>query len=682
MAEQDFEVKFSQLVNGMISEKVPALSKYKVGFQVLDKDEEGTRAVGVNAFVVNNVWIYIPVFFLDGSIKGLDMMYLKQNDIFVPAQDSWIASIKAQGETLLGKSTKDLDTNDEAVDAESVTFADKIAFKQSDDLLTREELIAMLRVIPDKAADSFIEKVANMGNSILRKFVVSLHKSPEFANAILRYHPPKELQKIAEVSADMAKAEVVKEEKDNVKIISKMTDAAAKTLTDCEKKMLVQNGVFVQDNRKSFSKLFEQKVRSDVCQNPTCSGIYDVLLNNGNYTSCFIVMLGNKGSCSRQAAIIKIEEPGVYHTRAVNEVFCRNIENISPDEIRKLIGGNSVGKKVFAELMSEDNCGCSTALITLGAKTNIELSVAKYDQGSDDKIHARVVNGLGINKDSCDDIVLEFTDVDGKLSFVGDTLYVPKDARIFRKASWEKQKDLRLGNLSTIHSMIVKEANLSTLQVSSMGNLIQIRSTKGATGLIDKVAAVTHLVLKEGIYAGQAQQLLKEANRNKDKMARYYINYAPAYFNKTAANEEGGAIETNKTVGGKALDTELPKKAIDTVVKASEAGIKEVFDVTVLQQLINAADVSELRKDFITDMVKGMDKIGRMLFLFYWHNDEFENRYGKEDMDELEDSLKQAFTINGDLVLYLKEKMAYSPDSSDSLFGAMSEDIGTADAQA
>jgi hypothetical protein len=81
-------------------------------------------------------------------------------------------------------------------------------------------------------------------------------------------------------------------------------------------------------------------------------------------------------------------------------------------------------------------------------------------------------------------------------------------------------------------------------------------------------------------------------------------------------------------------------------------------------------------------MVKGMDKIGRMLFLFYWHNDEFENRYGKEDMDELEDSLKQAFTINGDLVLYLKEKMAYSPDSSDSLFGAMSEDIGTADAQA
>ncbi len=43
-------------------------------------------------------------------------------------------------------------------------------------------------------------------------------------------------------------------------------------------------------------------------------------------------------------------------------------------------------------------------------------------------------------------------------------------------------------------------------------------------------------------------------------------------------------------------------------------------------------------------------------FLFYWHNEEFADRYGKGDMPELENTLRNAFEMLGDLILFLKEK--------------------------
>jgi hypothetical protein len=59
---------------------------------------------------------------------------------------------------------------------------------------------------------------------------------------------------------------------------------------------------------------------------------------------------------------------------------------------------------------------------------------------------------------------------------------------------------------------------------------------------------------------------------------------------------------------------------------------------------------------YLGDLMKALDKLGRILFLFYWHSDEFEDRYGKQDLPELEDTLRNSFEVLGDLVLFLKEK--------------------------
>jgi len=98
-----------------------------------------------------------------------------------------------------------------------------------------------------------------------------------------------------------------------------------------------------------------------------------------------------------------------------------------------------------------------------------------------------------------------------------------------------------------------------------------------------------------------------------------------------------------------------------------------------LSGLVDVADISDLRKDFIEDIIQGMDKVGRMLFLYYWHQDEFEDRYGKQDIKRLEEVLKEVFATTGDLVLFIKEKTTNAPDSVDNMLGRLSEDVATAD---
>jgi len=58
----------------------------------------------------------------------------------------------------------------------------------------------------------------------------------------------------------------------------------------------------------------------------------------------------------------------------------------------------------------------------------------------------------------------------------------------------------------------------------------------------------------------------------------------------------------------------------------------------------------------LKDVILGNDRIGRILFLYYWHNDRFSERYGDKDLVELEDLLRETFKSVGDLVLFLKQK--------------------------
>ena len=103
-SDTQFEQTFADLAFAHLKDKAPRLLDHLVGFQVLEKDED-TRAVGVFGFQVGKQWLYAPVFFLNGELKGYELLYIKDQDTFVPMEENWVNYILNRKPSVLGEGT-------------------------------------------------------------------------------------------------------------------------------------------------------------------------------------------------------------------------------------------------------------------------------------------------------------------------------------------------------------------------------------------------------------------------------------------------------------------------------------------------------------------------------------------------------------------------------------------------
>jgi hypothetical protein len=110
----------------------------------------------------------------------------------------------------------------------------------------------------------------------------------------------------------------------------------------------------------------------------------------------------------------------------------------------------------------------------------------------------------------------------------------------------------------------------------------------------------------------------------------------------------------------------MDQDQMSMLAEATGTGQKEVVDTAALGSLVKSLDAPALVDEFIGDMILGLDRIGRTLFLIYMHPEVFVERYGREDVLELEDSLSHVFESLGDVILVLKQKMvSVDPEESD-----------------
>lgn len=88
--DSDVEKAFADQASGFIENKLGALMKddNRIGFEIVKKNDDNTRMVGVYAFKVDNDIVFAPVFFLNGEIKG-PLLYRCNTKTFVPANKEW-----------------------------------------------------------------------------------------------------------------------------------------------------------------------------------------------------------------------------------------------------------------------------------------------------------------------------------------------------------------------------------------------------------------------------------------------------------------------------------------------------------------------------------------------------------------------------------------------------------------
>ncbi len=381
----DFEKQFEQIAYDYIKQRAPALMPYIVGFQVVDKNEDNTKAVGMYGFKVGDNWLYTPIFYSNANLKGHELLYIQSQDRFVPLKDNWVSLLINKRTFILGRDTeKSLgEVNANVPDMQQVTRQPR-TYKygssrygqksylfdyDSHDVTTKElndniKLAAM--VVFDACTTNIhtMNKFANLSNLLDLKPILensteackilldTFNISPLYKHAFYKIHGTDYIlnilnnirEKTAEykqtnkamISADpLSLSKVVDVDieptqgvGDKVKFIinSANQEETWNFLSENHKKRLLNKGYTTVDNRPDTETsviIHKNQLNFTI---PTAPGVYDVLMNDGTLEKCLILFTINSATYNNERAknavlVISLSNKRSIYTSTAN-ILC------------------------------------------------------------------------------------------------------------------------------------------------------------------------------------------------------------------------------------------------------------------------------------------------------------------------------------------------------------------------
>lgn len=776
-----FEQAFSSLAHAFLRDKAPGLLDHELGFQLLDRNQENTKAVGVIAFKVGSHQLFAPVFFLSGDLKGHELLYIKNQDMFVPLKENWLNYILNRKPNILGAGVS-RQTSTLGVMQPDLNRLTQSPAKYASCIRPFLGKYAHLCTSSFGAAvDDFAEHcndrldlghfIKQAGLPMLQVLVDTLQRKPKLAKAFDEWHGvsslrdaikeatvrmrnksilddpykmvPKYRAELTEGSLiDIMEKEAADSDKgpdprQKVEIITLgasqvVGDLDGPTEEDAEK--LLKDNLLIKDHRDGdevsvpYNVQVEQKLT-----NPDETGIYMVLTKPGEFKKCLIVT-NPHGPDGREAHCLVINLDTKDWTNADRDAVW-----VSGQTDEDALGGEEGWQSWFDGL--PDTTSVSTdaknRFVAIGPRRNAtapfgimkEIGDNSYEvEFSTDSSHRGFLSaGLnkyrgialddGIDYDDYDKwhdgerVHIDAKDGTSLRSNRGD-LYIPKGYKIFKiketaEDKWRRE-DRKNDGISAqpfpshggdrSENEPIQPGTLMDAQLSIMTKTAQLEIRHDGTQYFinggagqGEISSVIHLVRDHGFREDISRHMMQKAAslhlNLKPEPFRCRVKYADPYLTDSGPvapaipePDRGGynpmgwpgpvqnmyeeefvvpdlqASNTDPNIYNVNPANMSDPMDVNAVQQAADSGQKEVFDVSMIGSMLKAVRDDTMIDRYLPDLVKGMDRLGRILFQFYWHQDRFADRYGKQDLPELEDSLRNSFESLGDVTLFLKQK--------------------------
>ena len=731
-----FEQAFSNLAHAYLRDSAPRLLDHEIGFQLLDRNQENTKAVGVFAFKLGSQWLYAPVFFLNGDLKGHELLYIKNQDMFVPLKENWVNYLMNRKPSILGAS---VDKNLTSLGQRQPDFTQlsrsPAKFGSAQPTL-KEMMTAVMPTLARTATMSTKTAFEELGRAVsldaflksarletINLLVKSCQSAPKLAAALNDFHglslisdaikAAKARDAEAKSTSILNKKQAEKKAADEGKltVIAPHVTVQEKlppSTTEEDQEKLLRDGVLIHDRRGDDEVSIPYLVQTErKLFNPTESGLYEVLVKPGDIERCYVAV-HPQGAVRRQnfVTVVRVEgKPDWVNMRADN-VFC--LSRVEGDEFKKWFDGlpdaNTVGSGRYMVVNKNGDATVPFRKLKEYGETGMDATV--YEVHLDDHTNHPPRGGNSdrsytdpLNYDKYrDGVRLHLNGKNGSSlrSSMGD-IYVPTGYKLLTVSRGEDDTNypegqdscgcgesdppaLMPGNLADAQLVLMQK--LSSLAVYHDGTSV----TMDAVRMPPRDALVA-LVKTHGLREKAAREILARARsrRKFEFQIKYAAPYGPPMMINGApsAPADPGPVMGGESIMGTSIPTQLgidvgvpvdgmrasntdrsvynpntslDQKAVRQVLDAASTGQREIFDTAMVGTMLRAVRDDGLVDRYMGDLTKGLDKLGRILFMFYWHGDRFADRYGKADMPELEDSLRNAFEMLGDVILFLKQK--------------------------
>lgn len=162
--------------------------QHRIGFEIVSKNDDNTRLLGVFAFRSGKEMLYGPVFFLNGDIKGTDLIYRHKVKRFLPMNEQIIRRLVSMTKLQdgVGVERSYARRQPQALQLERMAFPPPTYKKAStgadvfDPQAFEAELLRQVP-IPDSGLADFIRHRG--GSDALNKLASFMERLPVFANA-------------------------------------------------------------------------------------------------------------------------------------------------------------------------------------------------------------------------------------------------------------------------------------------------------------------------------------------------------------------------------------------------------------------------------------------------------------------------------------------------------------------
>lgn len=731
-----FESSFASLAYVYIQDKAPALLDHMIGFQLVENNEENTRAVGVFGFKLGPTWLYIPVFWLNGEVKGHELLYLKKQDLFVPLKENWVNYILRQqpsemgsgvpgDPSSLGLGQPDLETLRTPPETTKISSWKPVVgvkpwAKEAVELIPNWAFTSPSQNKKYASWSLDLKKALSSDLGLAKAAVKYSSLCPALSAGFDQFYGPNFLRDCLLTLREKAAAEdepvknlPAQTRKSKLTIIADADLRAASIadipgLSESEKTKLLRDGYLVKDNRpgEQTSRAYNFQLTAQFT-NPDQSGVYDVLTSDDAFEKC-LVLVHPRGSRKhkRFATVVRLSDKA-YENYPVQNVHVRLSDGVSDSktEYRKWMESlpevSTLTESAKYVIVTDD--GKATAPFSVESNDGDKNYAVSFDDYCSMPATFGTTSGMpepyfNSSEDTYIDVISLNRHRGADFVTINNKLLVPPSAKIFQLSEAEKCEGCSKDRYSCTCSYFKSPRRKKPLSLASMAE-VQARLFQKTAELkiwhdshelvinrsrMTKKAGLLHLIGNHGFTERDAIKMIKESEkrggmRYRVKYAAPYPNqfeamqgpgmpYFPELGNEGFAQDMGGvmanypdeqdiAIDDLAAEGEQdMLDNMPPDQMAMLASQAAQTGQKEVFDTAVIGSLVNAVRQDSIIDRYLGDLTTGLDRLGRLLFMFYWHNDEFADRFGKSDLPELEDSLRNAFEGMGDLVLYLKQK--------------------------
>ena len=706
------EDTMAQLAHSQITESLPSIVSDIQGFQIIDSNEEINSTVGILVGLVGNLIVYIPAIYRKGKIYNMDIMYIPEMRQWLPTQDNWLTYIRARRADLDAvikeRDSKASDGTPHTVELDkpllqivktaSAKFNDeyinKVGIRQA--LADAKEIIEHQLTTPVQSLNipstpELLKKCASEDTA--KNVVLAISDSSTIGDALVQHYTDDEIMDAVDTVVNAVKplTQIEPKVKGEVKILTSASKES-RGLSDEEKACILRDGAVISDTRGlTPTKLFKTKTNSAWCT-PAHAGVYELLKLDGSTVTAYVVPAGRVypeqynpskccfgGATGATSIVVPLDDSMKRNAYVVNGDLLG--QGIPVCDFSVSGGVDIQGLSENGDFLVADKGG-TAFVVTLNNISHIGADGDYMVRCNGGRIGAPTAleysHGF-MNLKDCGrgglNVLIPIPE-GGKLRHYNDTLYVPEGCRFFKLTpeGFGDNKSLNLATFSEYEEASKRRHKLLSIKVYRDVDSFVVSDESGKiSDPLTKTAAAFELVKNYAIAPTTASKVLNELGRN---TAQRYLAKMASATSYSLTVGDGDASDTQRhdvDLTGIANSNQTADQIKDQLTKASQTGVKEIMDVTVLKVLAEDGSCVRIIQDLIPSLFTALNTVGQLLFMLR-AGMSMSEAYGEYRANEMEVQFTRLMQRLGDAIIVLQQGKI--GDVKDLLEGPLSSTLG------